>query len=311
MRKAVLDLGTNTFHLLIADVSASGIRILFQDTIAVKIGEGGINKGFIAEEAFARGVSVVKDFARILLKHSVAEVKAAGTAALRTASNGPEFIDRVKRETGITIEIIDGDSEARLIYEGVKHGVRLSEERVLIMDIGGGSVEFIICNREGIFWKKSYPLGAAKLMDLFHHNDPISIDEVEQIHRHLDENLQELKKVSEHFKPLTLIGSAGSFETFATLVVRKFHLPQELLQASEFTFDLNQLREVSREILTSTHDERAASPDIIPVRVDMIVVATVLTEYILKSLNFSKMKLSTYALKEGLLYADQDGMMPK
>jgi exopolyphosphatase / guanosine-5'-triphosphate,3'-diphosphate pyrophosphatase len=299
-RLAALDLGTNTFHLLIADVSDAGIqKVVHNEQKHVKLGEGGINKGTIASEAFHRGLEALSVFAKTIEEHHVEVVKAVGTAALRSAINGIEFVEQVKANTGINIQIIDGDYEAQLIYLGVKQSFELSAT-CLIMDIGGGSVEFIIADQSGLKWKKSFPIGAAKLMEKFHHTDPISIADIQSIHRHLDSVLRDLKTaVSEH-APRTLVGSAGAFETFAALCQTKTGGVQFPVDKT-FFFGIHELKEVLSDIQRSTHAERAINQDILPVRTDMIVVASVLTNYIIDQLAFEEVILSTFALKEGLL----------
>jgi exopolyphosphatase/guanosine-5'-triphosphate,3'-diphosphate pyrophosphatase len=113
-------------------------------------------------------------FAGMLKKHHVKKVRAIGTAALRSAENGQEFIQEVEKLTGITINQISGDEEARLISEGVRLAFPMDEEPVLIMDVGGGSVEYIICNRDEIFWKQSFNIGISVLYNKFHKTEPIS-----------------------------------------------------------------------------------------------------------------------------------------
>ncbi|MEO8795013.1 MAG: exopolyphosphatase, partial [Daejeonella sp.] len=123
----------------------------------------------------------MKKFKSVIDSYKIKNFKAVATAAVRTAANGKDFVADVKSETGIEIETVTGDKEAALIFEGVKQAVKLGAETCLIMDIGGGSVEFILASTNGIIWKKSYPIGAAKLMALFHHSDPISPEEITQI----------------------------------------------------------------------------------------------------------------------------------
>jgi len=112
---AVMDLGTNTFHLLIAEGTIDNFREIVHQHIAVKIGEGGINKGIILPAAFERGIATMKKFSEDITACEVSQVKAIATSALRSASNGKDFIEKVKAETGIKIEIIDGDREAAFI----------------------------------------------------------------------------------------------------------------------------------------------------------------------------------------------------
>jgi exopolyphosphatase/guanosine-5'-triphosphate,3'-diphosphate pyrophosphatase len=300
-RIAALDLGTNTFHLLIADVDGSDIRsIVFQEQRHVKLGEG-ISEGRITGASFSRGLEAVKYFHSIIIEKQVNIVHAVGTAALRAAENGSTFIDSVKQETDITIEIIAGDTEADLIYQGVRRAVNLDPVS-LVMDIGGGSVEFIFADSKKALWKKSYPIGAAKLMSLFHKLDPIAQEEIEDIQTHLNATLVDFREAVKTYKPLILVGSAGAFETYAALSQLKCGLPIQAIEKC-FNFDIPVLQSVLTDILNSRHAERAANAAILPVRTDMIVVASVLTQYIIDVTKTSSIELSTFALKEGLLFS--------
>lgn len=295
-RVAAIDLGTNTFHLIIAEVEDNTIKqVLLAEQKHVKLGEGGINKGLITEEAFARGIAALIEFNDIIFAHNVQHIAAVGTAALRTAKNGSEFIRQVKEKTGIQIEIIEGDREASLIYAGVKQAVFITENS-LIMDIGGGSVEFILADAAGVLWKRSYPIGAAKLMATFHHSDPISQIEIREIHSHLDNLLSDLRINVQSFKPRRLIGSAGAFETFQALSSKDTRLNK-----TSYQFDMEDLTATLNKIIASDHKQREQDNKIIPVRVDMIVVASILTQYIIETLNIKSVEVSSYALKEGLL----------
>lgn len=300
-RIAVLDLGTNTFHLMIADVAGNKIeQQVAAENRDAKLGEGGITNGIITDTAFERGLDALRFFQSVIAKHGADEIHATGTAALRSASNGSDFIRKARSETGIDINIIDGTREAELIYKGVRHAVDLAEP-ALIMDIGGGSVEFIFCDKHEVFYKKSYQIGAARLMALFHHSDPISEADTLAIHQHLDEQLADLKINAHIFKPQILIGSAGAFETFADLIALKFNTPPRSGKIN-FIFNTDHLYSVINDILKSTHEERVNNEAIIPVRKDMIVVSSILTTYIINELQIPEIVMSAYALKEGLLF---------
>jgi exopolyphosphatase / guanosine-5'-triphosphate,3'-diphosphate pyrophosphatase len=303
-RIAVMDLGTNTFHLLITEVN-DGIfpGNLCKETIPVKLGEGGINQGLINENAFYRGIKAMELFAALISRYKATEVKAVATAAIRTATNGQDFISEIKNRTGIEIQIIDGEKEASLIYAGVRHAVRMDNKTSLIMDIGGGSVEFILCNNSKIFWKRSFPLGAAKLMDQFHHSDPISQEDMDAITKHLDHTLAELFTECRIHNPERLIGSAGAFETFAELVKRKFNPEEAERSRPSKEINTDQFEELGRILLASTHQQRSEMPGLIPLRVDMIIVATIITNYLISKLRIKSMMLSDYSLKEGVLFS--------
>lgn len=298
-RVAILDLGTNTFHLLIADIKV-GCRpaIVYHQTAAVKLGEGGMTEGTISREAFERGLKAIIIFKEHIDQYHVTTVRSAATSAIRSASNGADFIEKIERETGLNLEIIDGEREAELIYQGVRAAVNM--ERIsMIVDIGGGSVEFIICDNNKIFWKKSYPIGAARMMARFHHTDPISDAEILQLQSYLNTTLTDLKKQLDLYCPDVMIGSAGAFETYAELQGSQF---KTSFEKPEQVIDIEGFRCISKSIIKSTHVERQQMPEIIPVRVDMIVVTTVMTNYLLNMLEFNALKLSSYSLKEGLLF---------
>ncbi len=296
---AILDLGTNTFQLLIANIIDNKPVLVFEESIAVKLGEGGIEKGYISEAAFDRGLSAIKQFKKSIDQYQVKLVRAAATSALRTAGNGAEFLEKIRSETGIVPEIISGEREAELIYQGVRAAINIGDEKCLIIDIGGGSVEFIICNQEEVFWKRSYDIGAARLMEQFHHSDPISEADINKLNYYLESKLSELKTQNKIHKPEILIGSAGAFETFPTLIDSQF---KASFTTPKIKIELRDFARVSELILKSSHAERSSNPAIIPVRVDMIVMATLITKYVLNQFAFKAIKLSTYSLKEGLLF---------
>jgi exopolyphosphatase/guanosine-5'-triphosphate,3'-diphosphate pyrophosphatase len=298
---AVMDLGTNTFHLLIAEGDAKSQRNLFKITNPVKLGEGGINKGVIQPAPFERGIKAMKQFHDHILKHQVTEVMAIATSALRSAANGKDFINEVKSSTGIVIETINGDQEADYIYRGVKAGQCLSAQNALILDIGGGSVEFMVADQHKLHWKQSIEIGAARLMDKFHRTDPIPAKSIAALDAYLDEKLDHIFNAITGYEVTCLIGSSGAFETFAEIIEQNKGDQLDLNAITSYVFDETDFLNVTDWLIASSHQERAANPAIIPIRVDMIVVSTLLTRYILKKLGIKSVTMSTNSLKEGVL----------
>jgi exopolyphosphatase/guanosine-5'-triphosphate,3'-diphosphate pyrophosphatase len=300
MRIAVIDLGTNTFHLLIAEAKASQLEILYKTNVPVKLGEGRINDNIIIPAAFERGINCLKDFSQTIGDYQVDQVRATATSAVRSAENGKDFVDAVKAKAGITIETISGDEEADLIYQGVKLSGAITDLS-LIMDIGGGSVEFILCDTEKLIWKKSYNIGAARLMQQFFKSDPISDGDKNAILFHIQNQLADLFEICEQYQPKILIGSAGAFETFAELIIRKNNLKADIKTAKTFEFNFDNYIATSIELLNATHKERAEMQGMIPLRVDMIVIAALITNYVLGRAKINRLTLSTYDLKMGVL----------
>lgn len=296
-----MDLGTNTFHLLIAEVINGSAHEIYHVQEPVKLGEGGINKGFIQPEAFARGIKAMQKFSKQIKVNEANTVKCIATSMLRNAANGQQFIDEVKAQTGINIELIDGQQEAAYIYKGVKASGCLSSNNSLIMDIGGGSIEFILCTDERILWKQSFEIGAARMMDKFHRVDPISIECIAEFHQYLEQALPDLFNAVTQTPVERLIGSAGAFETFAEVVELQHGRTFDIKQNHSYDFDLRDFIDTTDLIVRSNHQERSQMKGVIPLRVDMIVVASLITRFVMDKLKISNVGMSTYSLKEGVL----------
>lgn len=295
---AAIDLGTNTFHLIIADVSADELKVLYKTNLPVKLGEGRINEHIIIPEAFERGLQALETFRDVIGRYDVKLVKATATSAVRSASNGAEFVSKALERSGIAIEVISGDTEAEYIFRGVK-ATGLITDVSLIMDIGGGSTEFILCDTKGILWKRSFNIGAARLTQAYFHSDPIAQQEIDAINQHLGETIAPLFEACAIYKPVNLIGSAGAFETFAQMISPEMDLAE--IVSSEIDVDL--YRDLSGTLIRATHQDRAAMKGLIPLRVDMIVIAAILTDDVLAKHQFRSLFLSTYDLKMGVLHS--------
>ena len=296
-RYAVIDLGTNTFHLLIAEAEASGkIKEVFRERRFVKLAEQGIDT--IGSAPYKRGLETMLHFRRILAAHHVpvGQVRVFGTAALRTASNGQAFIQEVLDHTGIPIRLISGEREAELIHKGVIMAVPPTEERMLIMDIGGGSVEFIIADYQGIHWAQSFPVGVAVLYKNFHHHDPISPSEIDGIQQFLQQQLQPLQKALQAYPTQRLVGASGTFDVLQFfLCEEEAHLLNATIPAARFFPFFDQLVEMDAQ-------QRRQMKGMPLDRVDMVVVALILIEQILKMAEIQEIVVSAYAMKEGMLY---------
>ncbi|RYG22173.1 MAG: exopolyphosphatase [Chitinophagaceae bacterium] len=293
MKIAIIDLGTNTFHLLIAETGEQEPKILYKTNKPVRLGEDITKANLIIPTAFERGIECLKEFKETIDQFGVEKVKAIATSGVRSAKNGQDFVNAAKLEAGIRIEIINGDEEANYIYNGVKWSGAISETS-LIMDIGGGSTEFILCTPQHLIWKKSYNIGAARLMQGFFKSDPISENDQSAIERHLNEQLSELISICEIHQPRVLIGSAGAFETFDTMING-----EGAVKTTKISYEA--YRKLSSVLINANHQERKQMNGLIPLRVDMIVMATLLTNFVLEKLAIKNITLSTYDLKMGVL----------
>ncbi len=298
---AIIDLGTNTFHLLIVEVKDGEEKIIHKEKIAVKLGEGGISEGNISKAAEERAVKTMLYFKDKINEEKVDQVFASATSAMRNASNGTEVMQRIHDETGVSIQLISGLDEAKFIHKGVKKALEIGPEPALIMDIGGGSVEFIICNETEVFWMQSFEIGAQRLLDKFHKHDPILPKDIEKLDDFLRKELAELKVKMDIYQPHNLIGSSGTFDTL--IDINYLEKGDDKPEDVAFSLSLEDFDSIFNEIIHKTREERMEIPGMIEMRVDMIVVAVCLIQFLIENNEFIDIKVSTYALKEGLLDA--------
>ncbi|HXU27279.1 MAG TPA: exopolyphosphatase [Bacteroidia bacterium] len=297
MRVAIIDLGTNTFGLLIVDVEGNKYKTIHQCREVVKLGQESITNNILSPEAFQRGIAALCNLSKIIQEYKAETIKALATSAIREAENSAEFILEVKKQANIDIEIISGDKEAELIYYGNKMAIEISEEPCLIMDIGGGSNEFIIANSTGVFWKQSFKLGVARLLSMFHPENPISEKTKQSIIDYLKAELQPLLNELKKYPVTNLVGSSGAFESVLHMIGKE----DITAYKTSYDIDLEDYHRISKKTIHSTAEERQLMPGLIPMRRDMIVLSYILIDFILNNTQIKKITLSTYSLKEGAI----------
>jgi exopolyphosphatase/guanosine-5'-triphosphate,3'-diphosphate pyrophosphatase len=170
------------------------------------------------------------------------------------------------------------------------------------MDIGGGSTEFIIGNKEKIFWKKSYRLGAARLLEKFRPADPISESEIENMNTYLLEELSELFASVKTFKPVELIGSSGAFDSVVEMINGELNGEPFIKTKTEYIVENTDYLNLAKKVIASTIQERKSMKGLVEMRVDMIVVSCILINFVMNNCGLNKMRVSTYSLKEGALH---------
>lgn len=300
MKVAVIDIGTNTFNLLVAHKPNRRLIPLAIHKEFVFLGKGGINNNTIQDDAILRGLQTIKKFKKIADDLGATKIIAIATSAVRNAKNGNDFARKVKSLTGIDVKIINGNQEAEYIYNGAREATNLGDNPVLIMDVGGGSTEFIICDRYQVYWKKSIEVGAARLFEQFHKSDPILQEEIENIEAHLERKLNQVIEKALDFEVETLIGSSGAFTSIAKMIAHNLNEPEKLKHSTEYEFDLVEFENIRENIVHLNLEERVKIPGLIKERAPMIIVGTVLVKFILEKLNIQQFKLARYALKEGV-----------
>lgn len=300
MKVAVLDLGTNVFNLLLAEFTPERCRYIKEYKCAARLGAGGLSKGIISQEAFETATVALEKIMQVIGECAGADVILPfATSAVRDAKNGPEFVKYVNARFGISVRVIPGEREAELIFKGISgslQGKVKARERVLMLDIGGGSNEFIISEGESILWKQSFPIGMARMRERFNYPEPISPEVIEAFRAYCTEAVAPLWEEVERYKPTIFVGSSGSFDTFKDLI---FDCRYKEMASIELPID--SWEHIYRILIDSLAQERLAMPGMSPVRVDFIVLAAIFTKLVLERVKPEVIYQSSYSLKEGAM----------
>lgn len=192
---AVIDIGTNSVHMVIAEVRPDfTYKILDRFKDMARLGNGAFETQRLSEEAIARGLSVIGRLVTLAKNKGYDRIIAVATSAVREAKNGGDFIDLVREQTGLRVRVISGEEEARLIFLGIKNSVPMTEQPALAVDVGGGSVEVIAGNRDQLLQAKSLKLGAIRLADQFLKRTPPSERMLEELEELVSEQLTQDRK---------------------------------------------------------------------------------------------------------------------
>ncbi|MBK8627596.1 MAG: hypothetical protein IPN86_19135 [Saprospiraceae bacterium] len=291
---AVIDLGSNTFHLLIVQMKiGGGFDIVFRKRVFTGLSDGGIS--VIKEHKINQGLETIREFRDILDMFHNPRLSVIGTAALRNASNRSVFIDQAETILQSKINIIDGIQEADYIYKGMTLHQDLQSGAHLIMDVGGGSTEFILVNEGEKIWSNSYPLGVGMLHEEFHKTEPITNSAIHNLTVYVQQMTAEIAKIIGPYKPFTLAGASGSFEILLMMTGIK------ISQNNINTVTNEKFLAIYDKIITSDEAQRNTIEGLPSERVKLIVVGMVLKKAIFDLLQPEKILVSPYSLKEGVL----------
>lgn len=299
-RIAAIDLGTNSFHVIIADIYADGsFRSVDELKEMVELAKGGLGKR-LAEDAFARGIQALKKIKVLCESYHVDRILAYATSAIREAENGGEFIQHSIDEAGIKINAIPGKVEAELIGYAVQHGVHLTHDPVLMVDIGGGSVEFIVANDAQFYFMESKKLGVSRMTDVFRPTDPISEEDVAKLEEHYLNELQDVQNALEKNPTSTIIGSSGTMQNIGLMIATRKGLSVDIT-LNEFSYTAKDFFDFYKEFIALSAEERKQVSGLDTKRIGFINTGVVLVHTLLKNLGIERVRISTQALREGII----------
>jgi len=295
MRIAALDVGSNSFHLIVAEVETGGrINVLDRAKEMVRLGDSTLHKGVIAPEVFRRGLDALKALRRIADRHKVDALVAVATSAVREAQNGGEFVRAARDEAGIDIRVIRGDEEARLIYLGARSSLDLGKRRVALFDLGGGSLEIVLADAQELYYTSSLKLGVIRLTESFPCSDPPTARE----RQHLAERVRAvLDPVVSRVRAMGFDDVAFTSGTASALA--------GLLRAenggNRSNIALADLAALEQKLGTMTVAARAKMPGVDARRADTIYAGAVVFRTALELAGAEEATLCETALREGII----------
>ena len=297
---AALDIGTNSFHLVVARLLDNGYEIVTREKETVRLGHGGGDMKQLSTDAIDRGISALRRMQRIAAADNAA-VRAVATSAVREAQNSDVFLNRARREAKIDIEVISGLEEARLIYLGVLQAVPAFDQRVILVDIGGGSTEVLVGERGETLGARSFKLGAVRLTDRFFPGGTVSADSISDCRSYIRSILATFERDVQELGFDIAIASSGTAETIARMIhASRDDTPLHTFNRFEFTaFEMQSVAEALTKKRSS--DDRRDVPGLDPTRTDIIVAGALVLEGVADIFGIKGFVFSEAALREGVL----------
>jgi exopolyphosphatase/guanosine-5'-triphosphate,3'-diphosphate pyrophosphatase len=301
MRLAAIDIGTNSVHMIVAQVRPDqSFEIVDREKEMVRLGAGGLDGRALTPAAMAGGLEALSKFRRLADSHKVDEIIAAATSATREAENGGDFLAAVRDQTGIDVRVISGAEEARLIHIAATYGVDLAKRNGVVIDIGGGSVEITLGAAREPALAKSFKIGVIRLTERFVRADPLAHRDERRLVAHIDE------AIGAHVDQIVargyqrVIGTSGTILSLGavTLAAEQGHVVADLHHRR---VPAKALHKVRKALVASDQAARLQMPGLDPRRADLAVAGAVLLDTIVRRLGADEISLCEMALREGLI----------
>jgi exopolyphosphatase/guanosine-5'-triphosphate,3'-diphosphate pyrophosphatase len=299
---AAIDIGTNSFHLIIVKVKENvALTILDREKEVIRLGsQKGNELSHISEEEIDKGLSILKSFKKLADVYN-AKVHAVATSAVREAENKKDFLDKVLIETGIKIEVINGRKEAEYIYRGVRKALHYKNKKLLCFDIGGGSTEYILGFNDKIIYGESIKIGAVRLSKKFFPYFLLNEDAIEKCKQYIEHEVKSNKEINFNESFDYAVGASGTILAIAGII--NFNRNEKKLKSlNGFIFSKEELREVTNKILEKkTPGERINIEGMEYKRADIIPAGLLILQKSFEIFNIKEMIISEYALREGVV----------
>jgi exopolyphosphatase/guanosine-5'-triphosphate,3'-diphosphate pyrophosphatase len=300
MRVAAIDCGTNSIRLLIADIDGNNFREVVRDMEIVRLGQGVDQTGQFHPDAIARTLTAVDKFAAEIAKRGVEKIRFCATSATRDATNRHLFVDGVRDRLGIEPEVISGDEEAALSFTGAIKDLNPSDGPFLVVDIGGGSTEFVF-GTNTVEAARSVNIGCVRMSERHFANDPATAEQVELARTDIQAAVAEAAAEVPITQAKTLVAVAGTATTVAAAALNLAEYDRYAIHLSRITAD--QVHAASTMFLTSKREDRLALGYMHPGRVDVIAAGSLVLSEIMKATGASEFVASESDILDGMAYS--------
>ncbi len=303
VRRAVIDVGTNSVKLLVADVHGHDVLPVVEDSLQTRLGKNFYDTHRLQSDTIAHTASAVADFARIAREKNSHSVRAIATSAARDAVNAQDLVSAIENAAALKLEIISGEQEAEWAFQGATSGTDLGKTPLLLLDVGGGSSEFIVGHGGHKSFARSFALGTVRLMEKFPHSDPPTREEFvkcrdwlakflrQEIHPELEPILQREKKSG----PMQLAGTGGTATLLARMELKSERFDRDQIEATRLS--LKRIQQNLNDLWSMPLSQRKEIPGLPKTRADVILTGVLIYACVMEEFGFSELRVSTRGLR--------------
>ena len=300
MKIGTIDIGTNSMRLLTAQYKNGKIIDRKKYVNTTRIGQGVDSNGYISKEAIDRNIQALKEFKGICDEYKCDYICCMGTSALRDSKNSKEFVELAKKEANVDVEIITGDRESNLGFLGVLEGLESgNSEEILVIDIGGGSTEFIVGDKDGVAFCKSENVGALRLTEKFFENEIVSDEELKATISFINQTIQGTIDIVKSRNVKKLVGIGGTVTSVSAINQKLEVYSMEKVHNSKIC--KKELDEILQMLKNMTLEDKKRLKGLQPKRADIITAGVVILDIIMEKLEINEIIVSEYDNLEGLM----------
>lgn len=310
MKIAAIDIGTNSIHMIVVETKPDRtFEVIDREKKMVKLGEGLFSGGVLTQRAFEEGLETVRRYCNLAEKSGCTEILAVATSATREASNGGDFLRAIHKATGVRARVISGKEEGQLIFRAVRHALDLEDENVLVLDIGGGSVETVVGNKESVLLNESLRLGVLRMLERLGEADKLSTKKLDRLKGYMAGVTGEVMEEAHKHAPTRIIGTSGTIRALGE-ACREMTGGEPWRTVNAQTVSFEDLAKLVNKLTGMKATSRTDFASISPERADNIHLGGMMLLEVMTALSFEKLTLCDASLREGVIldYLDRRGI---